>query len=502
MLAENPAALFNNAQEKLRQKGLLGNQRTFKLKGFDSATAKSLIEQGEPSGALNSFGKLHFTEKILFRAQKRKFLDQLSLWDYPVPQGTLSNSTVDVRSPGPIKALYFANNSVPFTHSGYTLRTQKLLKAMRLNGLSLTVATRLGYPLVIGSFPTNKTQSVDGLEYLRLVPWFYPANENKRVRTTAKLVAREARKRDIDILHTTTDYKNGLVIAEAAEQLGVPWVYEVRGQLESTWLSRFPSELQGKYRKSEYYVRTSRKETEVMSVADAVIVLSEVSKRELVGRGIEEKKIFVAPNAIDPSEVVTSFDREKLRSELGISVKPEDVLFGSVSSVVDYEGLDTAVLSLHQLPDHFKLLIVGDGTARPNIEELARNENLADRVLFAGRQPNAEAWKWYGALNVFVVPRRDTQVCRVVTPIKTLMAQAMAIPIVSSDLPALREIASGAIFVPPENPGELARGVLAACDDASERNEQKSAPAPQTWESNATIIEHSYRYALFGTRPR
>ena len=42
------------------------------------------------------------------------------------------------------------------------------------------------------------------------------------------------------VLHTTTNYSNALVTEAVARTLGLPWVYEVRGQLERTWLASLP----------------------------------------------------------------------------------------------------------------------------------------------------------------------------------------------------------------------------------------------------------------------
>src|SRR5699024_4787124 len=77
-----------------------------------------------------------------------------------------------------------------------------------------------------------------------------------------------------------------------------------------------------------------------------------------------------------------------------------------------------------------------------------------------GKQPATTIWKWYAALDIFVIPRKNQDVCRTVTPIKTLMAQANGVPVVASDLPALREVTGNkAIYFRAEYPQELAGAV-------------------------------------------
>ena len=69
------------------------------------------------------------------------------------------------------------------------------------------------------------------------------------------------------------------------------------------------------------------------------------------------------------------------------------------------------------------------------------------------------------ALDVVVVPRKDFEVTRTVTPQKPAEAMALARPVVASDLPALRETMTDdhgeelGVLVPPRTPrGKLASG--------------------------------------------
>ena len=66
--------------------------------------------------------------------------------------------------------LWFLNNSLPFTKSGYTYRTHSSLKAIQTTGTSVQGVTRLGYPVVIGSIASTPVSTVDGVRYRRLIP--------------------------------------------------------------------------------------------------------------------------------------------------------------------------------------------------------------------------------------------------------------------------------------------------------------------------------------------
>lgn len=427
------------------------------------------VEQGKRASASDR----HLAQRT------RERLEQLTS---PVP------SVTDPNRSGELRVLHVLTNSEPFTNSGYTVRSQHVLNCQQEQGITVRAVTRLGYPVLVGKLPTSPEQKVDGITYRRLLPWFYPAGLHERTEVTVNLLVQEARDFGATILHTTTDYTNAIVVAEAAKQLNIPWVYEVRGELESTWLSRKSAEKQAAAESSEFYQLARAKETACMKAANAVVALSEVSKQQLIERGVPEDKITVVPNAVDESEIGREFDRTEIRRELGLDETKKYV--GSVTAVVDYEGLDTLIRSLEYLPEDYVVLIVGDGAARPELEALAKTLGLDERVIFAGRQPSAGIWRWYAALDVFALPRKDTRLTRTVTPIKPLIAMALEIPVIASDLPALREVTGSlAGYFPPSSSRYLA---AAATRIIGSRQSGRQWASGRTWDK----CGRSYRVLL------
>lgn len=396
---------------------------------------------------------------------------------------------------GELRVLHVLTNSEPFTSSGYTVRTQHVLACQQERGITVRAVTRLGYPVLVGKLPTTCQQQVGGITYRLLLPWIYPAGLHDRVERAVDWLVKEARAFNATILHTTTDYNNAIVVAEAARRLSIPWVYEVRGELESTWLSRVPADQQSMAEASEFYQLARAKETECMKAANAVVALSEVSKKQFVDRGVPGKKITVVPNAVDGAEIGREFNRTEIRHELGLDDTKKYV--GSVTAIVDYEGLDTLIRALKYLPEDYIALIVGDGDARPALEELTTTLGLQDRVVFAGRQPSIDIWRWYAVLDVFAVPRKDTKVTRVVTPIKPLIAMALNIPVVTSDLPALREVTGrSAYYIPPDDFRSLANAIKNMDGDQGGPDWVKG----RTW--SAMGLKYKNLYSKLQTYPR
>lgn len=368
--------------------------------------------------------------------------------------------------------VHVLTNSVPHTGSGYAVRSHALLRAQAQQGWNVHAQTRPGYPAQVGRLAARDLDLIDGVSYHRISPARLPETATGRLQLQAQeLLALCLRVRP-QVLHTTTHFANALVVREVARVLGIPWVYEVRGQLADTWASRRPPAAQS----SERYTCFTAREGEVMAEADDVAALGAAMARSIedrTGGAVPAADVRLAPNAVGPEHAAEPMDREQARAQLGLheagTVTATEAghvagrfLVGTVSSIVDYEGLDDLVRAMAVLPVQITAVIVGDGAARPGLEALARDLGVADRVLFPGRVDRETSRVWQCALDVFVVPRRDREVTRSVTPLKIAEASACAVPVIASRLPALEELVvdgQTGLLVTPEDPAALAEAV-------------------------------------------
>jgi glycosyltransferase involved in cell wall biosynthesis len=345
--------------------------------------------------------------------------------------------------------LHFVTNAMPRTNAGYTVRTHRIVLAQRDLGLDPHVVTRLGYPLAQGIRDARELVEVDGIPYHRLLPWLPPGDAVKGVAKAVALASRLAEQVRPAVLHAASNHLNAAVALEVGRRHGLPVVYEVRGFLEDSWLSRSP----GNTTDNPFYRLTRELETRRMHEADAVVTLGEAMREEIVGRGVDAAKVFVVPNAVDEEFLTPLPSGAGLRRELGIG--PGDFVAGLTSSFYSYEGIDTlidAAAILHERGTPITLLLVGDGPQRPALEERARRGGA--KVIFTGRVPMAQVRQYHAVLDVFAVPRRADRVCQLVTPLKPVEAMAGGIPVIASNVKALREIiepgVTGTLTLPEE----------------------------------------------------
>ena len=473
MFFDNPAGLLDKIGERARQSGMnnLGALLRVVSHGKHQTEFEQRIIVGDLSGAL----ELPRTRA----SQKRRLREQQSLLESEPSVSRNAGLVSDKR------VLAYLTNSYPHTLSGYTVRSGKVLESLSKAGCGVLGVTRLGYPLTIGKFPRAEIEEAEGVRYARLVPILHKKSSLARMEDEVNLLVQLAKRCRANLLYTTTDFRNALVVSKAAEELRIPWIYEVRGEPEKTWLSRVPSNNREEASKSEYFTKRRALETKAMLASTAVIALSEVSKTQLIGRGIPISKIWVVPNCVDADLLHAKIDKSEARAKLNL---PNRVWVGAITSVVEYEGLDTLIEALHHLPDHIHLLIVGDGVHLPNLRRQAQDLGLEGRVSFVGRKPREEIALWYSALDLFVLPRKNYEVCRTVTPIKAMEAMALGVPLVASDLPAVREVTGDcAKYFPAEDPQRLAEVIASALNDESLAEKGKSWAATRTWDHAAKV---------------
>lgn len=399
------------------------------------------------------------------------------------------------RIPG--RVLHLVTNALPYTQAGYTVRTHRIVTAQRDAALDPHVVTSWGWPMLQGHTDAEPYEEIDGVPYYRLLPkGELPFESRGRMIRGAADVSELVRTLRPEVLHAATDHRNGSVALAVRDRTNTPFVYEVRGFLEETWTSRDPKRIG-----SERHLMQREREAHIMREADAVVTLAETMAVEIVERGVPRERIYLAPNAVDDALLTAEYDGSSFREQYGIA--RDEIVVGSVSSIVGYEGFATLLSAAALLRDAgtpVRVLLVGDGAERPALLAQVERLRLADIAILPGRVGPEEALQAQAAIDIFACPREDLRVCRLVTPLKPVEAMALGKPVVLSDLPALSELvgADGAgLLVPPGDPAALAKGLGTLRDDPERRRQMGEAgraevAAHRTWSSVARTYREIY----------
>jgi glycogen synthase len=363
-----------------------------------------------------------------------------------------------------MRILHVLDHSLPL-QSGYTFRTRAIVKAQLAQGWEVACLTGARHA---ANGPNVRTPDVvDGITFYRTpkpAPAPAPLGEWREIRALSDRLDALVRDWRPDQLHAHSPVLDALAALPVARRHGIPLVYEIRAFWEDASVGN------GTGREgSARYRLTRRLETYAARKADAVAVICEGLRRDLIRRGIDADKILVSPNGVDmelfgrPPAADAAFARS-----LGLA--GADTV-GFIGSFYDYEGLDDLIAAMPLLAERrpkARLLLVGGGPMEEALKVQAGASPVADRIRFVGRVPHEEVERYYALIDILAYPRKAMRLTELVTPLKPLEAMAQRKLVVASNVGGHRELIEDAVtgtLFPAGDPAALA----AALADLFER---------------------------------
>jgi glycosyltransferase involved in cell wall biosynthesis len=168
--------------------------------------------------------------------------------------------------------------------------------------------------------------------------------------------------------------------------------------------------------------------------------------------------------ALDRFEQSDAVAVEQLRRQYG----PRLVM--SVGRLVYYKGFDYLIRAMAQVDG--KLLIVGSGPLRQKLDELARELNVADKVVFLGKIPDKELIDCYHASDVFALASSARSEAFGLVQVE---AMAAGLPVVNTQLdsgvPFVSVDEDTGLTVPPCDPVSLAGALNRLLNNPDQRRE-------------------------------
>lgn len=332
-----------------------------------------------------------------------------------------------------MRILHVLDHGLPL-HSGYAFRTRAIVKAQLARGWDVACLTG---PRQGRHMPDPET--IDGIRFHRTqAPPNAPAplREWLEIRALARRLDRLVEEWRPDQLHAHSPVLNALAAIGVAKRRHLPLLYEIRAFWEDAAVGNGTGR-EGSVR----YRLTRRLETHAARKADAVAVICEGLRRDLIARGIASDKIMVAPNGVDMS----LFGRPPVPNaafarSLGLE---EAEVVGFIGSFYDYEGLDDLIAAMPALVERrprVQLLLVGGGPMEGALKALAEASPAAERIRFVGRVPHEEVERYYALIDILAYPRKPMRLTELVTPLKPLEAMAQLKLVAASDVGGHREL--------------------------------------------------------------
>jgi glycosyltransferase involved in cell wall biosynthesis len=276
-----------------------------------------------------------------------------------------------------------------------------------------------------------------------------------------------------------------------ARLYNVPFILEYNGS--EIWMSRH----WGKALK--YEKLTEQIELLNLRFADTVVVVSQAMKDELIVRGIDEGKILVNPNGVDPDRYSPDVDGSRIRNQYHLDGK---IVIGFIGTFGKWHGAEILAESFGNLLQKYpkyqgriKLLMIGDGITMPLVKENIDKFEIKESCVLTGLIPQEEGPKYLAACDVLVASHKPNPDGTPFfgSPTKVFEYMAMGKGIVASDLNQIGEVLKHddtAWLVKPGDVESLMYGLKILIDDEHLRNRLGKA-ARQEVVSKYTWKEHT-----------
>jgi len=131
-------------------------------------------------------------------------------------------------------------------------------------------------------------------------------------------------------------------------------------------------------------------------------------------------------------------------------------MVGTLSATKDHQTLIRALAILAK-ERSVRLVFAGDGLLRSQLEQLAGECGVRERVTFLGNVDRDHLLRLYREAAVFTFSTWGEG-----SPLSLLEAMSCGLPVVASDVPGVREILAGGecgIMVPPGQPAVMAQAI-------------------------------------------
>ena len=282
--------------------------------------------------------------------------------------------------------------------------------------------------------------------------------------------------------------------ATLAHRYGVPFVMEYNGS--EVWIAQHWS------RPLKH--RQLGEDIELLNLraAHLVVVVSQPMKDELIDRGIQQNKILVNPNGVDPTCYSPTIDGLPIRQRYQFNDK---IVIGFIGTFGLWHGADALVkafgellLKQPQIRHKVHLLLIGDGQRRRIVNETIDEYGIHEHCTLAGSIPQSQGPSHLAACDILAsphVPNPDGTPF-FGSPTKLFEYMAMGKAIIASDLNQIGEVLDHdqtAYLVQPGDIDALREGlmVLIANPQQCKRLGQaarRRAVAKHTWHQHTLRI--------------
>jgi teichuronic acid biosynthesis glycosyltransferase TuaC len=238
--------------------------------------------------------------------------------------------------------------------------------------------------------------------------------------------------------------------------------------------------------------RPSPRIAATLRALDHVFTVSSELRQMLVDEFLlDPARVSVHFNGIDPSRFYLA-DRAAARRQLGLPLDRPIIL--TVARLSPEKDLSSLIHALHLTPDrNLEWHVLGDGSERDKLGQLAEDLRLADRCFFHGGVPHHQLLPWFSAADLFCLPSLH-EGC----PVVVLEALASGLPVLASRVGAIPDLVTPALgmLFDPRDTSAIAAALTTGLARTWDRPTIAAQGASHTWQRAAQHLYNRYQTLL------
>jgi len=186
-------------------------------------------------------------------------------------------------------------------------------------------------------------------------------------------------------------------------------------------------------------------ECKVLKQADRVLTINDKLKEYVIRLGAERNKTFMLRAGIDTKRFDPgAAEGKRMREQMGI--KSKDTVLFFMGWLYHFSGLKEVAWQVAKTQNSsLKLIIVGEGDAYEELQQIRERYNLQDRIILTGKKPYQEIPALIAAADICLLPAYPWEsIMQDIVPIKMYEYMAMKKPVVATRLSGvMREFGEG-----------------------------------------------------------
>jgi len=232
----------------------------------------------------------------------------------------------------------------------------------------------------------------------------------------------------------------------------------------------------------------------IFKKAAKFIVLTNYLKEDLIKLGVSGKNILIAADAVDLKNFDISTSKNEARRKVGLPADKKIIMYTGSFLFYQWKGIDVLLKAAALLPEDYLFVLIG---GHPHEIEKISSDYLLANVRILPFIPHKIIPYYLKSADVLVIPNKRGDVIseRYTSPLKLFEYMASGRPIISSDLPSLREILTDqeAVFFTPDDERSLSNAIQKLIGDDNLQNELSqnayAKASGYSWERRAVIID-------------